>query len=47
MLKKIVISPENKGANSFIDELAKQKAEIKKKVEAKSAKRLHATNPKS
>ena len=47
MLKKIVISPDNKAANSFIEDLAKQKADIKKKIEAKSAKRLATTATKS
>ena len=40
MLKKIVISPSNKGAISFFEEIAKRKAEIKKMLEAKAAKRL-------
>jgi hypothetical protein len=42
MLKKIVISPGNKGAISFFEEIAKRKAEIKKKLDAKAHKRLIA-----
>jgi predicted transcriptional regulator len=42
MLKKIVISPSNKGAISFFEEIAKRKAEIKKRLEEKAAKRLTA-----
>jgi len=42
MLKKIVISPDNKKAISFFEDIAKRKAEIKKKLEAKGAKRLTA-----
>jgi hypothetical protein len=42
MLKKIVISPSNKEAISFFEEVAKRKAEIKKKLEAKASKRLTA-----
>lgn len=40
MLTKIVISPSNKEAISFFEEIAKRKAEIKKRLEAKAAKRL-------
>jgi len=42
MLKKIVISPSNKKANSFFEEISKRKAEIRKKLDAKAAKRLTA-----
>lgn len=42
MIKKIVISPSNKGAISFFEVIAKRKTEIKKKLEEKAAKRLIA-----
>jgi hypothetical protein len=42
MLKKIVISPSNKVAVSFFEEIAKRKTEIRKKLEAKASKRLAA-----
>lgn len=41
MLKKIVISPTNKEANAFFDEIAKRKAEIKKKLDEKAAKKIN------
>ncbi len=40
MLKKIVISPSNKEAISFFEDIAKRKAEIKKMLEEKALKRL-------
>lgn len=42
MIKKIVISPSNKGAISFFEEIAKRKAEIRKKLEEKATKRITA-----
>lgn len=42
VIKKIVISPNNKEAIAFFDEIAKRKAEIKKRLEEKAAKRLLA-----
>ncbi len=42
MLKKIVISPDNKKAISFFEEIEKRKAEVKKMLEAKAAKRIKA-----
>ncbi|WP_161499287.1 hypothetical protein [Flavipsychrobacter stenotrophus] len=42
MIKKIVISPSNKGAISFFEDVAKRKAEIRKKLEIKANKRLTA-----
>ncbi len=44
MIKKIVISPSNKGAISFLNDIAKRKAEIIRRLEAKGAKRLAIEN---
>lgn len=43
MVKKIVISPNNKEAISFFEEIARRKAELKKKFEEKGVKKLNST----
>lgn len=44
MIKKIVISPSNKAAISFFEEIANRKTAIKKKLEDKAAARAKAHN---
>jgi len=47
MIKKVVISPNNKEAISFFEEIAKRKAELKKKFEEKGVKKLNSNIPKN
>jgi len=43
MLKKIVISPDNKKAIAFFEELSKKKADIKRKLEERGVFKKIAT----
>lgn len=39
MITKVVISPSNKKAIAFLDELSKSKADLKKKLEEKATEK--------